>query len=187
MVCRYDWFILRSVVVAGYSGWILYSINFLLSSHPPRNIPRTPQSSRLLQATTTLLSIGTLIRFVISRSPFTYYLYLAFAMYFWLLLAEDISSLKYLFGSLLPRNTLLVGLYIGACQAMVHGYVRREIWTIGFLAIGIAWPICFSVNSRHGEKGKVGNGLLALWAASCALTSSFTMLSVDRESDIRLP
>jgi hypothetical protein len=51
------------------------------------------------------------------------------------------------------------------------GYTNRAVWSIGFVAIGLVWPL---ISWREGRES-----LFRRWAASCLLTAVFPLLRVD--------
>lgn len=83
----YDRLLLYGIVAVGYIGWALFSAISLLLAANEANIVQSP--------TITNAAIGTFLvfcgLFVVQKSSWTYYLYVAFPCYFW---HEIIQAIK---------------------------------------------------------------------------------------------
>lgn len=54
------------------------------------------------------------------------------------------------------------------------GYTHRSIWSVGFIIIGVVWPLTWPVALRKD------NTVAALvWGVSCVVTSVFPLLPVN--------
>jgi phosphatidylinositol glycan class N len=97
---RYDWFFLRSVISAGYLGWIAFSLNFILrtfvggqdSRLGPLGAPRTrqpianaapAQEKQIVNILSVVVFAIFAIILTIKQSPALYYAYVAFPIFFW--------------------------------------------------------------------------------------------------------
>jgi phosphatidylinositol glycan class N len=97
---RYDWLFLRSVISAGYLGWIAFSLNFILrtfvggqdSRLGPLGGPRTrrpianvasAQENQAVNILSVIMFAVFSIILTIKHSPALYYAYVAFPIFFW--------------------------------------------------------------------------------------------------------
>lgn len=82
----YDWLFLRSIVAAGYIGWIVYSLIFVLKEysnvHYDFNQPYS-DADWMLTGFTLLLSVILVLVLGYKDSPILYYAYISFPLYFW--------------------------------------------------------------------------------------------------------
>ncbi|KDQ23723.1 hypothetical protein PLEOSDRAFT_1094573 [Pleurotus ostreatus PC15] len=109
----YDRFLIRAIVTVAYVGWAAYSSLYIfrplkqLKAGSSR-IPSSPINTALSLAV--LLSFWTV--FALQRSPWTFYLYVAFPCYFWhqFLAQANRSQLPLLQGSGLARRLMLIAL-----------------------------------------------------------------------------
>ncbi|TDL27114.1 alkaline phosphatase-like protein [Rickenella mellea] len=179
----YDLVMLRSVVVAGYTGWAAFSITSLIFSDPLSSSPSRVTIFILhIIAASVLLVFWTL--FSIQESPRTYYLYVAFPCYFWHNAIR--RTVTYLSGR--GWNNLSLK-SLGQCAAvilsllcMVAAYTNRAIWSIGFVFIGIYWPLVHWPSSlRKGEPK-----LLVGWVASCLVTALTPLRDVEQKESAAL-
>ena len=88
LTLSYDRYVLRFIVTAGYVGWMIFSALHVPHTHvvPPRpsktsTIPQATGLSPLDFPTLTMLATMAGV-FAYQRSPWTYYLYAAFPIYF---------------------------------------------------------------------------------------------------------
>ncbi|KAJ7242589.1 Phosphatidylinositolglycan class N-domain-containing protein [Mycena haematopus] len=117
-----------------------------------------------------------------ARSPWTYYLYIAFPCYFWHqfmvqvlpLLQSQTRRVGY------TRVLLYGGLIIVVLQSMVAAYVQRAIWSLGFVLIGTVWPF-----SSWTKESRSRLYTPYLWTVSCLVTGIFPLLSVDKTENVR--
>ncbi|KAH9915518.1 Phosphatidylinositolglycan class N-domain-containing protein [Fomitopsis serialis] len=183
----YDRTLVRGIVLAAYLGWIAFgAVSIFLTPDTSTNGAR--RQSVVLDATALTSLVTFWAAFAKQRSPWTFYLYICFPVYFWhqaLFRAKD-PLRRYLRNSnncvsdvlRLSVRGLAVVL---ALQSMVIGYTRREVWSAGFLVIGVLWPVLFTPKglwSKHTV-------LLFGWSAACLTTAVFPMLSVDKQEDLR--
>lgn len=88
LMFRYDRYVLRFIVTAGYVGWMIFSALHVLHTLvvPPRSskAPPIPDSTGLspLDVLTLIILATTVGVFAYQRSPWTYYLYAGFPVYF---------------------------------------------------------------------------------------------------------
>lgn len=119
-------------------------------------------------------------RFYIERSPLSYYLYLLFPVYFWTSIFSSPRAFLRL-GSALSktsRSTLIwgpLGILL-ILQAMVQGYMHREVFAAILLGMGFVWPIL----GMDGAFVRSQKTLVGGWATSCVLLAVFPMLPVEK-------
>jgi phosphatidylinositol glycan class N len=75
----YDRTLIRAIVVAAYIGWAAYASLFIFRPQQPDLAHHT----RLVTFAATSILSAFCALFAIQRSPWTYYLYIAFPVYFW--------------------------------------------------------------------------------------------------------
>ncbi|CAG8527508.1 10714_t:CDS:10 [Funneliformis caledonium] len=191
----YDWLMLRSIVTAGYVGWILYSLKYTLKEHCLPNNSPFKKSDTLSNESVTIakyinfLAITSLVVLVsilyIQESSATYYTYVMFAVYFcW----DDLLGYKIFVESyklaLISRSSFaLVGYVIGhilALELFVYSYFERSILSVCFVLAAL-WPLVMPLNVRSDNKL-----LLIYWSGSCLASSIFTLMPVEKGEDISL-
>ncbi|KAF9221780.1 PigN-domain-containing protein [Gyrodon lividus] len=178
----YDRLLIRTIVIMAYLGWAVYSsISVIPASDilPASSFPR-----KVVDALAVLALLGSGIVFWVQKSPWTFYIYVAFPCYFWrefclrgapaVLRAVSQSSFSY-------RQLCTQGLLVVvALQSMVAAYMHRSIWSVGFAIIGILWPYCTWSSSVLSQ-----NWSLALqWSLSCLVTGVFPLLAVDKKESL---
>ncbi|CAE6348447.1 unnamed protein product [Rhizoctonia solani] len=185
---RYDRYVLRFIVTAGYIGWMLLSALHVLHTHV---VPQNPalQSARdagvsVLDLLTWITTLSTAGIFAYQRSPWTYYLYAAFPIYFFRNILREGNAM---YDSLAeemdwgtfptPEELLAWGVgSIAVLECMTLAYTHRELWTLLFVIIGVAWPIIWWPKGFYSQ-----NKLLSLgWTISCLVSGIFTVLSVEK-------
>ncbi|KAF9990478.1 Glycosyl phosphatidyl inositol anchor synthesis [Mortierella antarctica] len=95
----YDWFFLRSVVSAGYLGWIAFSLNFILRTFVGGNDARlgalgssraqkpsigaSSQEQQMINVLAVVVFVIFAIVLTMKQSPPLYYVYVVFPVFFW--------------------------------------------------------------------------------------------------------
>ncbi|KAF9582958.1 Glycosyl phosphatidyl inositol anchor synthesis [Lunasporangiospora selenospora] len=196
----YDWLFLRSVVSAGYLGWIAFSLNFIMRTFVfDKNDARFGAfgSTRVLKSnktpvsssekrTVTMLGAATFVFFAvilaIKQSPVLYYAYVAFPVLFWSCVILDrreliatISKTTQNYGWLKVLGSVIG--YIIALEVLVYSYFNRAILSVCFLGLAL-WPAFLpSAVQRNNTM------LMVSWSLSCLGTSVFTLLPVEKGED----
>ncbi|PWN89476.1 alkaline phosphatase-like protein [Acaromyces ingoldii] len=199
----YDWLLLVAVVSTGYLGSMIYGIIFLLHRYVLKD-----QALAQLPARSGPLGLGNILavpvgatftaKFVAEEAPLTYYLYVAFAIFFWARIINQRQVIVIAFRSALdskdvddkgsPAASLFISiaqrliLALAALELMAYGYLERLAWSFGFAMLALAWPALFmdaEVRTRH-------EGLLLLWTLCCIVTGHFTIGGVDKEESVVL-
>lgn len=183
----YDWLFLRTIITAGYVGWIVFALTTVVNLHVLASevqAQRTTQSMVLFSSVAVVL-YGILLK---QRSPMIYYAYAFFPIVFWEEIFTRRQSLvqggKILFGHVSSKSdvTKLVFAaagFFGFLQALVQSYFIREIYTICYL-LATCWP------ALYGQEFVRKNlGITTTWVASCIGMSVFTMLPANKAEDVR--
>jgi len=190
----YDRTLIRTIVTVAYTGWIAFSAVFILA--PSRPLPTANRTPLLISLLFGLVTVGLCVLFAAQKLPWTLHVYILFPFSFW----HDVTRTVYANWSAIRGHSLdtkwiastLIGLLVAASvlQSMVvrsfHvpsplyenlngrpkvGYTTRTVWSVGFVAIGVGWPL----TSWPKGKGK----FLLPWAACCITTAVFPLLSVN--------
>ncbi|KAF8905948.1 Phosphatidylinositolglycan class N-domain-containing protein [Gymnopilus junonius] len=182
----YDRFLIRAFVTAAYFGWAAYASLYLL--RPLDNIPQaasflaTSQAASALTVAGWTVLVGFWISFILQRSPWSFYIYIAFPCYFWhQFLVQAFVTLKLgpqlqmSLSQMISTSVMVVLALLG----MVVGYKHRSIWSIGFVFIGLLWPL-----SRGKDVHSRSPWYTSFWAISCLVTGVFPLLSVDKTESL---
>ena len=206
----YDWLFLRSLVTAGYLGWIVFAITTVIDLHilhGKTDVSRTATSLVLFSA----VFIGICSILLIQQSSWTYYAYTVFPVLFWeevfarrgalvagmdVLLGQVHASGSYfglivnllaflgLLEALVSRSRLGLRLQVlnvaDFLNVQVQSYFHREVYSICYIA-AIAWP------GFYGQDFIRENiTLIVSWAVCCATMSIFTLLPVVKQESMNL-
>ncbi|KAJ6541822.1 Phosphatidylinositolglycan class N-domain-containing protein [Mycena capillaripes] len=178
----YERRLIKAMATAAYTGWAAYAALFIfrpLDTYGVKSSVRAVVTSFAAFALTTFW-----ILFGIQRSPWTYYLYIAFPCYFWHQFIVQILPLLRMSASQIRRvgytRIVLYGtLVIVVLQSMVAAYVHRSIWSVGFLVIGVLWPLSSWTKESHSRLSTPYS-----WTVSCLVTAIFPLLSVDKTENL---
>uniref|UniRef100_D8QID5 GPI ethanolamine phosphate transferase 1 n=1 Tax=Schizophyllum commune (strain H4-8 / FGSC 9210) TaxID=578458 RepID=D8QID5_SCHCM len=180
----YERFLIRALAVFAYTGWAALMTLYIF---PPVNEAAGPTgnwSSGALEAIFGALLAGFFAFFAAQHSPWTYYLYVLFPVYFWYTFARDGRPvLRRLAAEAKTRPGNLVwhaGLVGGSLMAMVLAYTQRYIWTFGYIIIGILWPATSWSATARSSMGYAA----VLWPLVCLASAVFPMLSVDKTESL---
>ncbi|KAJ3517601.1 hypothetical protein NLJ89_g404 [Agrocybe chaxingu] len=183
----YDRFLIRGFVTAAYLGWAAYASLYIL--RPLDKVPSALSTSALISsvtATSWMVLVAFWILFAIQKSPWSFYVYIAFPCYFWReFLVQIVPAVNYYYlqagnsGHPYAHAVLSGIMVVGSLLGMVLGYTHRSIWSIGFLLIGAIWPLTWN-------KGLISNNLTTamFWTLSCMITAIFPLLSVDKSESL---
>lgn len=185
---RYDWVFLRTVVTAGYLGWIAFALTTVIDMHvlhgttaPSRSVGSTLFFSSVL--------VGLYAVLLVQRSSWTYYAYGFFPAVFWegvfarrqSVVAGTRKLVAHVVGFQGGVRLFFQGvIFVGVLEAMVWGYFRREVFTVCFL-LAAAWPVAYGRSFLSTNKI-----LCAGWAVCCAAMSTFTLLPVVKVESTEL-
>lgn len=115
----YDWLFLRALITIGYLGWMAYAVTRVVDLHV---LQGSEQSSRSLAGIVFFSSVLVLFyaSFIISHSPYTYYAYTLFPVFFW----EEVYA---------RRNSLVKG------GQVLFGHVNSGANILSFVFNAIAY------------------------------------------------
>lgn len=119
----YDWLFLRTLVTAGYVGWIAFGITSIIDLHVLRgsvDLQRTLTSNIFFSATLVLLFSYLFAQ----HSPWTYYAYAVFPVFFW----EEVFARREAF---LKGKTILFQKF--STKASQGSLIFQALAYIGFL------------------------------------------------------
>ncbi|AET41388.1 mannose-ethanolamine phosphotransferase MCD4 Ecym_8094 [Eremothecium cymbalariae DBVPG len=143
---QYNWRLLRTIVTLGFIGWIIYSISVFLGSF----ILKTKYETKTSTFNYLFFGgLGTSLTYLLyyQRSPFNYYMYLFFPLYFW---SQIITNSQVLYDGIrefftgvstvesIGIGTVVILLYEG----IVYGFFARWIFTLIFNVLTIYPFLC---------------------------------------------
>ncbi|KAJ2376851.1 Glycosyl phosphatidyl inositol anchor synthesis [Coemansia sp. RSA 2607] len=189
---RYDWLLLRSIVSAGYLGWIMYSLLFIFKTYVLNVGANTTaksyrsSNSKLLGILGALVFAGFAAMFYRQHSPAMYYAYVAFPAYFWTDIVQQLPLIQQIAASYAGLRVrwkpfAFALAYILVLEALVYAYFDRRVYSVAFALLAVVWPIAVSPKFRRRH-----TKLLVLWSVFCMLTSVFTLLPVERNDHLGL-
>lgn len=192
---RYDRYVLRFIVTTGYAGWMIFSALHVLHTHVvPSTSTTTEQTGSegvsILDVLTTVASVTTAGAFAYQRSPWTYYLYAAFPIYFGRSILIEGNGLyevleKRMDWGTFPTPDAVFGwgvAIIAILECMVIAYTHRELWTVLFVVLGVVWPLLAWPKNFYRQNFALSLG----WTAGCLGTGAFTVLSVEKTESVLL-
>ncbi|KAF9956093.1 Glycosyl phosphatidyl inositol anchor synthesis [Mortierella alpina] len=194
----YDWLFLRSVVSAGYLGWIAFSLNFILRTFVGGNDSRlgafgstraqkssigvSGQEQQMINVLAAVVFAIFAIVLTLKQSPPLYYVYVVFPVFFWSRvvlhrreLVAAISKTTRNYGWIMTLGSVLG--YIIALEILVYSYFNRAILSVCFMFLAL-WPAFLPSSVQRNS-----TLLMASWSVSCLGTSIFTLLPVEMGED----
>ncbi|KAJ7045027.1 Phosphatidylinositolglycan class N-domain-containing protein [Mycena alexandri] len=175
----YERMLIKGMATAAYIGWAAYASLFIFR---PLDTYVLRPGQVVVTSVAGLALAAFWLLFAVQRSPWTYYLYIAFPCFFWhQFVAQVAPFLRESVGHRIgwTRLVLYGGLVIGVLQSMVAAYVHRSIWSVGFLLLGTVWPL-----SAWTKENRARLSMPYLWTASCLVTGIFPLLSVDKTESL---
>lgn len=205
----YDWLFLRTLVTAGYLGWIAFAITTVIDLHV---LHGKTETSRHISTITVFSALSVVLFSIlwVQKSPVTYYAYAAFPLIFW----EEVVARR---GALVAGKNALLGkpkskdetiaLVVGALAfagllevlVSIGHFLRRSVFSphTGQLILPSqvlsyfnreVYTICFLLAASwpafYGHEFYIHNKILiATWAVACILMSTFTLLPVVKVED----
>ncbi|KAI9303299.1 GPI ethanolamine phosphate transferase 1 [Cunninghamella echinulata] len=182
----YDWLFLRSVITAGFIGWCIYCLEFVLREYfvSSPKIIWTSNVKTLIHVTSIIAFSLLALMITVQKMPTKYYIYIFFPVFFWNQIIQNIgtltSSLNIITQNGYLKPIMVVIGTIGVLEALVYSFFEREVLTALFILLSF-WPLVMNqkVKTEHPY-------LLKMWTISCWCTSVFTLLPVEKDADIML-
>ncbi|KAK7063739.1 PigN domain-containing protein [Favolaschia claudopus] len=173
----YERMLIRGMATAAYTGWAAYASLFIFRPLDKQ----LPRSTGVITGIAGVALAAFWSLFAIQRSPWTYYLYIAFPCYFWHQVGVQVLPLLRSQGQRVPYGQIAFygGLVFGALQCMAAAYMHRSIWSVGFLLIGVVWPLSSWTKESRSRMSRP-----YLWTVSCLVTGIFPLLSVDKNESV---
>ncbi|GAA5853534.1 hypothetical protein JCM8547_002496 [Rhodosporidiobolus lusitaniae] len=202
---KYDWFLLQSIVTAGYTGFMAFvTHSILLSQQPSSPSPAKPSRLSLLRLPVLLVSALITVRFLLEGAPYTYFLYVLFPTFFWFKVFSDPSPFTSLFSSSaacssssspsssptrakLALTVLSILIFL---LLLAYGYTSRSSFAFIAFSMGLGWPSNATLAVAESGKGKEQDKKLGkviwVWIVSMAALSVFPCLPVEKGEDLRV-
>jgi len=195
---RYDWAFLRSIVSAGYLGWIAYTLAFMVRSFtvwgndgvllmraPAAGRTPPPALSRAPWIAAAAVGAVAALYLAVTAAPPLYYVYIAFPIFFW---AAVFAEARVWWTPLrqharrggLARIAGVAAVFIAGMEVLVATYFERRLLTAMFYALA-AWPLVWPKELRRQRAY-----LWVAWSAACCLTAQFTLLPVVSDEHTHL-
>lgn len=184
---HYDWSLLASLIVAGYIGSILNGVAFLVqlfgltpeqyeaSVSKPRSCPSL---GWILPAVSFLFLAA---KFTIEEAPATYFFYAAATAALWSRVSSQLSTFKAVATSQVVTRVALGAVpVLILLETIVVGYLVRIAWTLGFVLIGVVWPLAL-VGPRTIRQNPWS---WFAWTATCLSNSLFTLETLDKKESV---
>nr|WCU24486.1 Mcd4 [Candida metapsilosis] len=183
----YNWALLRSIVTLGFIGWIAYSFIlflklFILSKDDLKKVKSRYAPITLASFSVLGLSLGYLLFY--QSSPFNYYMYAVFPLYFWYTIIVEFQYLIDGVGELFrgvstSGKVLIVISFLGMYEGIAYGFFERFTFSIIFCIVGI-YPVFIS------DSNKISGLMKFLWFFSCLFMCIFTNLNPIKTENLLL-
>ncbi|KAI5963529.1 MCD4 [Candida pseudojiufengensis] len=184
----YNWLLLRTVVTFGFFGWIIFAFILFLKLFilHDEEAPNTDKRSNSIILLGSFLTLGSSIAYLLfyQDSPFNYYMYAAFPVYFWYTILNErrylIDGLDILLHGVDWKTKILILIsFIGMYEGITYGFFERYIFSVIFLIVGI-YPSLVSGSEKISGLMKI------IWFFSCLFMCIFTNLDPIKVENLLL-
>ncbi|ODQ77285.1 hypothetical protein BABINDRAFT_41822 [Babjeviella inositovora NRRL Y-12698] len=183
----YNWLLLRTIASAGFVGWIVYSFIIFLRLFDSKD--STDEGSTFGAVTDVGFAFLTLfLNYVlfVQRSPFNYHAYLAFPLFFWKEISVNkrvlVNGITAFFANVsVPIRIASVIGVLAIFESIVYGFFNRRIFSVVFVALGVAYPALLWKTS-----GSISLGASTLWFLTCCGLSTFTLFDAVKVENLAL-
>ncbi|KAG6841305.1 hypothetical protein C0991_012475 [Blastosporella zonata] len=175
----YERLLIRGIVTAAYIGWAAYASLYIFR---PLDfvVPQEAPGAKFVHAMAAVILVGFWALFTLQHAPSTFYVYIAFPCYFWHeFLLQAMVGLRMPPRLNLWKMLLSAMMIVAVLQAMVLAYTYRFIWSIGFVIIGVMWPITWP-----WQKLKQNIIPAIVWGLLCLVAAVFPLLSVEKQESL---
>lgn len=186
---HYDWPLLATLIVAGYVASILNGIAFLVSQYglsAQQYQEAAPTATRshhvLLSRVIPVLGFLLLaVKFTVEEAPSTYFFYAAATAALWSLVLTHLSLFKAILSAHVVKRILsaIIPIFV-LLETIVIGYLVRISWTVGFILIGVFWPLLM-IGPATLRKNPWS---WLAWSATCLSNSLFTLETLDKKESV---
>lgn len=171
---KYDGTLLKSICVAGYLGWIFYTLVFMARNYYGAHYHEGENSIATLAFACGYVLFSAYL--LVKKSPLQYHLYFLFATSFWYKIAQSRAAMRmiltYPFMSLNRLPAILA--YIAGLELLVLTFFQRQVLA------GVNVILAFAQLFRFGRQ----NTTLSLaWFISCLAMSAFPFLAPIKLAD----
>lgn len=185
----YNWILIRTIVTMGFIGWISYSFMVFVKSFILKDEPKNTVGDNYL-ALSAFIVLGSFMTYVLyyQNSPFNFYMYLLFPLYFWYQITKNLRVLQkgtyeFFFKTTVeskPRSVKAVAFIllqvISVFECIVYGFFERYVFTLVFVLLSF-YPIALGIKIKKNIR------LHLFWIITCLALSSFTTFdAVKKES-----
>ncbi|CCE61361.1 hypothetical protein TPHA_0A02800 [Tetrapisispora phaffii CBS 4417] len=175
----YNWIFIRSIVTMGFIGWIVYAFSLFLRLfilNKSNGIYSTSIINLLFFTTT-----GIILYYILyyQRSPFNYYMYLLFPLFFWsqIVTMKMVlkTGIKEFFNGISTSYKILISMAIILIyEGIVYGFLHRWIFSVIFNILAF-YPLACGVNGIYTNLG---------WIITSACISTFTTFDAVKIEDL---
>ncbi|KAL6929466.1 Glycosyl phosphatidyl inositol anchor synthesis [Hanseniaspora valbyensis] len=177
----YNWVLIRSIVTLGFIGWISYSFMVFVKSFILKDVKIKSDTNHNYLLLSAFVALGSVMNYVLyyQNSPFNFYMYLLFPLYFWYQIINNFSilqkgAIEFFFKTNVPNKSrslktviFILLQVIGIFECIVYGFFKRYVFTIVFILLSV-YPLVLGIKLSKNIKLHLG------WTITCFALSTFT-------------